>query len=157
MVQLTFLDTNVMLDYLENRNKEVRDLIAQLLLVHKKGTTIQLATSVFNVAELIDKEFEIQFIGDCLKKQMSFDEIQRQKSNVKIFQEMSSKNKDQIEKKIKSFISDEQIVVLPLDVENQYEEVLQFIYQRNLNSQDALIVKTAIINGVTYFLSNDTD
>jgi hypothetical protein len=40
MAQTVFLDTDVILDYLENRNKEVRDLVAQLLLLHEKGRII---------------------------------------------------------------------------------------------------------------------
>ena len=31
-----FTEIYVMLDYLENRNKEVRDIVAQLLLLHRK-------------------------------------------------------------------------------------------------------------------------
>ena len=70
MAQMVFLDTNVILDYLESRNQEVRDIIAQLLLLYKKGRVI-LATSVFNVAELVDKEFQIRFIGVCVNERMS--------------------------------------------------------------------------------------
>jgi predicted nucleic acid-binding protein len=67
MVQVIFLDTNVILDYLENRNQEVRDVIAQSLLLHKKGRII-LATSVFNIAELIDQEFQNLFYKRMYKR-----------------------------------------------------------------------------------------
>ncbi len=78
MAETIFLDTNIMLDYIENRHQEVRDIIAQLLLFHRKNIII-LSTSIFNLAELIDKEFEIHFIGSLLSQKLSYDEIYRKK------------------------------------------------------------------------------
>ncbi|MCP8308420.1 MAG: PIN domain-containing protein [archaeon] len=157
MVQIVFLDTDVILDYLENRNQEVRDTIAQLLLLHKKGRII-LATSVFNVAELIDKEFEIHFIGWCLREGMSHDEtLNKLNRDEKLFREISEKNKNDIEKRIENFIFKKEIKILSLSGAEEYKELYNLIYQRNLKSQDALIVTTALTNKVTYFLTNDSN
>jgi predicted nucleic acid-binding protein len=157
MVQVAFLDTDVILDYLENRNQEVRDIIAQLLLLHKKGRIV-LATSVFNIAELIDKEFQIHFIGWCLKERMSYDEvISKLNKDEKLFKEVSSKNKEEVERRIKDFIFKKEIQILSLTGEKEYEEIYNLIYERNLRSQDSLIVATALANKVTYFLSNDSN
>ena len=155
MTQIIFLDTDVMLDYLENRNQEVRDIIAQLLLLHKKGR-ITLATSVFNIAELIDKEFQIHFIGWCLNERMSYDEtISKLRRDEKLFSEVSEKHKKQIERKVKKFIFKNEIAILSLSGNEEYEQLYDLIYKRNLRSQDAFIVATAIANKATYFLSND--
>jgi predicted nucleic acid-binding protein len=157
MAQTVFLDTNVMLDYLENRNKEVRDVVAQLLLYHKKGRIV-LATSVFNVAEIIDKEFEIHFMGWCVNERMSFDEISSRRREEKLFKEISEKNKNNIEKRIKGFIFENNIILFTFSGESpQYKELYDLIYQRQLQSQDALVVATALANKVTYFLSNDSN
>lgn len=156
MVQIAFLDTNVMLDYLESRNTQVRDIIAQLLLFHKKEK-MRMATSSFNIAELIDKEFEIQFSGWCLNQKMSFDEIYRKKNNDEFFRSVCIKNKSAIEKRVTDFIFKNDIEILHLKAEEHYQEVLNLIYQYNLGSQDALILATALTNNATYFLSNDSD
>jgi len=151
-----FLDTDVILDYLENRNQEVRDLIAQLLLLHKKGRII-VATSVYNIAELIDKEFEINFLGWCINNRMSSDEaFSKLRRDEKLFKEVSSKNRENIEKRIKNFIFGKQIEIFSLSGTKEYEQLFDLIYQRNLKSQDALIVTTALVNKATYFLSNDS-
>jgi len=86
-VQTVFLDTCVILDYLENRDTDIRDIVAQLLLFHENGKII-LATSIFNIAELIDKEFEIYFIGHLISKRLSYDEIWKKKGNKKLFREL---------------------------------------------------------------------
>jgi len=156
MVQIVFLDTDVILDYLENRNREVRDTVAQLLLLHEKGKIV-LATSVYNIAELIDKEFEIHFIGWCLNERMSYDEtISKLRRDEKLFREISSKNKDSIKKEIEDFIFNKGIEIFSLSGTKEYEELFNLIYERNLKSQDALIVTTALVNNATYFLSNDS-
>jgi len=154
--QIVFLDTNVILDYLENRNQEVRDIIAQLLLLHEKGRII-LATSVYNIAELIDKEFEIRFIGWCLSERLSYDEtINNLRRNEKLFREISSRNKGRIKRRIEDFIFKKRITILSLSGPDEYEQLFNLIYERNLKSQDALMVATALANNVTYFLSNDS-
>jgi predicted nucleic acid-binding protein len=158
VVQTVFLDTGVILDYLENRNQEVRDIIAQLLLLHKKARIV-IATSVFNVAEMIDKGFEIHFIGWCLNERMSYDEIiNKLRKDEKLFMEISKENQKVVEKRIKDFMFKNQIAVLPFSGDTEeYEELYNLIYRRQLRSQDALIIATALANKVTYFLSNDSD
>ncbi|MGC9086196.1 MAG: type II toxin-antitoxin system VapC family toxin [Thermoproteota archaeon] len=157
MAQMVFLDTDVIIDYLENRNQEVRDIIAQLLLLHKKGKVI-LTTSVFNIAELIDKEFEIHFIGWCLEKRMSYDEIvKRLNRDEKLFKEVAEVNRKEIENKIKSFIFGKELKLLSFSGTEEYQELYDLIYKRNLRSQDALIATAALANKVTYFLSNDSN
>ena len=159
MAQIVFVDTNVILDYLENRNQDVRDIVAQLLLLHKKGR-VTLATSVFNVSELIDKEFEICFIGACVNERMSYDEIIRKlRGNKKLYRQIAETGKKEIEKKIKDFIFKNEIEVLSpsFNDSEQYQELYGLIYDHQLSSQDALIVLTALLSNVTYFLSNDSD
>lgn len=157
MVQTVFLDTDVILDYLENRNQEVRDIVANLLYLHKRGRIV-VATSIFNVAELIDKEFEIHFIGWCLNERMSYDEtISKLRKDEDLFKKVADKNRKEIEKKIKNLVFKSEIRVLSFSGSDEYEELYNLIYQRNLRSQDALIITTALANKVTYLLTNDSD
>ena len=159
MTEKIFLDTDVILDYLENRNQEVRDTIAQLLLFHKKGHVV-LTTSIFNVAELIDKEFQICFIGECMMEKMSSDEILNKLSRDKEFYRQRAKiNKDRILKKINNFILKNGIEILffPFSESQHYTELYELIYDCQLRSQDALIIWAALLNDVSCFLTNDSD
>jgi len=157
MVQSVFLDTDVMLDYLENRNKEVRDIIAQLLLLHKKER-VTLVTSAFNIAELIDKEFEIHFIGWCLKEKMSCDEtLSKLRRDEEYFRVVSENNQETIEKGIQDFVFKNKIAVLSFPESYEYQEFYDLIYKRQLKSQDAVVVATAQGWKITYFLTNDSN
>lgn len=159
MAQIIFLDTNVLLDYVENRNQEVRDIVAQLLPLHRKGKII-LATSVFNIAELIEKEFDIRFIGACVSERMSYDEILRKvRGDKKHYREVAQTQRKEIEEKIKNFMLKNDITNLypSLDDPEHHEELYNLIYDYQLDSQDALIVFTALSSAATYFLSNDSD
>ncbi len=161
MAETIFLDTNIMLDYIENRHQEVRDIIAQLLLFHRKNIII-LSTSIFNLAELIDKEFEIHFIGSLLSQKLSYDEIYRKKyRDIRSYREFIERNKDIIKKRIDRFIFENNINILSLNLDEEefmsYKEIYELIYKYQLSSQDAFIVATALRNNIKYFLSNDDD
>jgi len=158
MVQIFFLDTNVVLDYLENRNHEVRDIVAQLLHYHKQNK-IHLVTSVFNIAEIAESEFQICFWGACINERMSYDEIMSKKNDRKLFKQIAEKNKDDIKKKIKKFVVYNELEAFSLSLNDQehYEEIYKLIYDFQLRLQDALVVAAALENNATYFLSNDSD
>lgn len=159
MTYIIFLDTNVILDYLEDRNKDVSEVINQLLHLHKDGSLL-LATSIFNIAELIESEFEIHFFGWCIKEKMSYDEtIRKRRGNLRYYEMVSEKNRNKIEKKIRQFIEDNEIALLHLSINDveEFEEIYELTLNSYLSSQDAMITATAIANDVTYFLSNDRE
>lgn len=157
MTQSVFLDTDVMLDYLENRNKDVSDVIAQLLFLHNTSK-LYVVTSVFNIAELIDKEFEIHFMGWCLGEKMSADEaLSKFKKNGPFVKTISQGYKSSIEKRIQSFIFENKIGLLTFPTDYQFQELYDLIYNRQIKSQDAVNVATASSCKVTYFLTNDSD
>lgn len=159
MGQVIFLDTNVILDYLENRNKEVKEVVTQLLDLHKEDRIV-LTTSIFNIAELIDKEFQIYFIKACISERMSGDEIiSKLRRDRKLYKQVAERNKSRVEKKIRNFIFKNKIEILSpsFDDPKDYKEIYGLIYNYQLRSQDALIVATAILNNATYFLSNDSE
>lgn len=161
MVQTIFLDTNIILDFLEERNREVSKIMEQLLSLHEQEK-ITLSTSVFNLAELIDKEFEIHYIKHFISEKLSFAEIWNKRNNKKEYRQISVNNKRRVQKKVHDFLVNNQIPLLshPLeqkDEEPENSEIYQLIYEHQFRSQDALIIATALINNVTYFLSNDTN
>jgi len=158
LVEVYFLDTNVILDYLEKRNQDVSDIVAQLLHFHGKGRII-VATSVFNIAELIDTEFQIHFIGECINQRMSGDEIIGRLSRDKaMYKQIADTTKDKIAKGIQEFLTRNNIEVLSLDSKPQgLDDLYGLIYGNLLRPQDALIVACALSNNAAYFLSSDAD
>lgn len=159
MGDVFFLDTNVILDYLEKRNQDVIDILAQLLHFHSKSRIV-VATSIFTVAELIDTEFQIRFIGECINDRMSGDEIiSKLNRDKEMYRQVSEKNREKVASKVKEFIAKNQIEVLSLPSSQawDYEELYKLLYNNLLRTQDAFIAATAIANNVNYFLSNDTD
>ena len=155
-----FLDTNILLDYLENRDKEVKNLLKKLIRLHRRGKII-LATSIFNIVELIDKEFEISFLGWCQRKRLSPDEAYRRvrAKGDRLFLQVAEDKRERIKSKISKFIEDNDILLLSFSSNDERgcDNVFNVVYEYKLSSQDALIVATAVINGVNYFLSNDNE
>lgn len=158
MVDIFFLDTNILIDYLENRDEEVSDVVSKLLLLNKNGKII-LATSIFNIAELLEKELEIAFYGQCIKRKMSSDEIYRQaRSRQTFFEEALEKCRSKLESKVRKMIETNDITLLYLPEDVQHlEQVCDLGVNNYISSQDVMIVTTALANKATYFLSNDKE
>lgn len=156
MVDLVFVDTNILLDYLENRNKDIKEIFSKLLELNREGKII-LATSIFNIAELLHKELDIAAYGQCVRKKMSYDEIMSLVRNRKTSYEKALVDcTGKLESRIRRLIEKNEITLLylPDDMRN-LDQLYDLGFKSYLASQDAIIVATAIANGVTYFLSKD--
>jgi len=158
MVQVVFIDTNVILDCLEDRNQAVKGIVERLLKFHKDGKVI-LATSVFNIAESIDKEFDIHFGKWGLSRKLAFDEIRKLRNDWKKFADVSKNHRQTVRHSIEDFATKNELTIfsVPPPEAHQYEQLYDLIYKYQLESQDALIVAAAMTNGATYFLSNDVE
>lgn len=145
-----FLDTNVILDYLESRDDVVRHLVEMMI----RGRYIRVATSFFNLIEVIDKEKDIITIGKLLLKRFSFDEISKMRGDRSI----NDDEKGTIADKINKFVKDIDEEIYTLD-EKGYNKAMELIQEMDLQSQDALIVATylTIEEGANFFLSNDSN
>jgi len=69
------LDTNVLLDYIEKRDEKIVYFINKDLKPLAKKNKITLGTTIYNVAELLDKEFEINLQLNLIRKRLSADKI----------------------------------------------------------------------------------
>lgn len=156
MIDIFFLDTNVLLDYLEKRHKEVYGVVFELLRLSREGKII-LATSIFNIAELLEKELDIAFYGKCMRKKMSFDEIIRlARSKGGSYEKTLENCRGGLESRVKKLIENNDILLLSLPENiDLLEQVCDLGVNNYLSSQDVMIVTTALTNSVTYFLSND--
>lgn len=152
-----FLDTNIMLDVIENRNYDVEQFITQLIEHHKNGE-IQLSTSIYNITELLDKEFEISYFLECIKEKISGDVIIRKRGSRLFYCERSIRNKDDIIKKVNSFLEHSELHIhtatLPIE---QREMLYKLLGDRGIRSQDAIIISCALHNEADYFFTNDSN
>jgi predicted nucleic acid-binding protein len=153
-----FLDTNVLLDYLERRNREVFDVVSELLQLNKKGKIV-LATSIINLAELLEIELDIAFYGKCMKKRMSYDEIMRHlRTRDRVFEMALDDCKIKLESKVKKLFDGNSILLLSLpDDSEPFEQICDLGLNQCLSSQDLVMITTALAYSMTYFLSNDED
>jgi len=142
-----FLDTNILLDYLENRDQEI-----VYLLNRSRRSNVTLITSSINLVEVFDKEQEIYFIGKLVLKRLSFDEILRQKRN----RHLEEHEKREIASKINRFLEEFKIKVYALD-ESGYSLAFQLMQDLDLNSQDALILSVFLLSDAKYFLTKDKE
>ena len=159
MIPRIFLDTNVILDYLEGRRQEVKQVVRRLLEMHEKGT-VELATTVMNVAELIDKEFEIHFLNQCLSEKMTSDEIyrkmrDRQRTN-KAYVNFVNEHRSKVGDKVEAFIAKNGIGIVAPDGDWK-EDFYMLVQERRVQTQDAFIVATILSADADYFLTNDEE
>ena len=158
MIDTFFVDPNVLLDYLEKRHKEVYRVVFELLRLSKEGKII-LATSIFNIAELLEKELDIAFYSKCMRKKMSSDEIIRLARNKgDSYEKTLEKCRGRLESRVKKLIEKNNILLLSLPENiDSLEQVCDLGVNNFLSSQDVMIVTTALANSMTYFLSNDQE
>ena len=156
MVDVFFADTNVLIDYLEIRDNAVHNLFTKLLQLDKEGK-IRLVTSIFNIAELIDKELDIAFYSKCMKQKMSCDEILRLARNRQgKYEEKMETCVTNVESKIRRFIEKNDLTLLCLSAEMlDLEQIFYLGIKNYIPSQDTMIVATALASKATYFLSSD--
>jgi len=150
-----FIDTNIMLDVIENRNRDVKQFVSQLIKHHKKGD-IQLTTSIYNITELLDKEFEISYFLECMKEKLSGDVIIRRRGTRGFYCERTIRNKDKIIKKVNNFLkkSELEIYTSTLPIEEQ-DTLYKLLGDRGIRSQDAIIISCALHNESDYFFTSD--
>jgi predicted nucleic acid-binding protein len=153
MAQIVFLDTNVILDYLEGRDQAVKQIVERLLDLHKSGRVV-LATSVLNIAESIYTEFDLHFGKWGLARNLAFDEIKKLRRNWKIFADVTKDNS--VREKIEAFAYKNGVALYSVSPGiEECDRIYELIYKYQLESQDAVIVAAALTNNATYFLSDD--
>lgn len=161
---IILLDTNVLLDFIEGRDKETRDFVKKLTKEADKGK-IELGTTALNISEVIDKELELSFQLMLLKKKRTADYIIRTTNNrrelARIIGEFNEKDGfySTILKKLDK-INKIKVFYANCYVNEDFEEMLrELILKGHLRSQDAFIVAMVYLISTSYqdafFLTTD--
>ena len=159
--KIIILDTNVILDFLEKRDKDVADFIRKLSVLNKRQL-ITLGTTIYNISEVLDKELEIKFQLELLKNRNSPDTIIRKVRNRRMYSvEINKLGEDSIRKlfgsinkNLQKALSNFVIFWLQEFTVEDYKILEDLIIRGYLQSQDALMVLTVFKLGA-YLLSKD--
>jgi predicted nucleic acid-binding protein len=143
---IVFLDTPLLIDYIENRDREIAHFVQNLIDSEK----IQVSTSIYNIIELLDKIQEIRHMGKLLLKKYSFDEIVRNRRK-----KLSKTEREDILKEIGEFR--DKLIIFQIDTDKGYQKVIDLLAEIDLKSQDALIVGCFDASEARMFLTKDSE
>ncbi|NJE26615.1 hypothetical protein E3E22_08300 [Thermococcus sp. MV5] len=158
------LDTNVLLDYIEKRDEKIVHFINKDLKPLAKKNKLTLGTTIYNVAELLDKEFEINLQLNLIRKRLSADKIlnisknkQRTISYITRSNDSHSWVLSKVQKRIWRILSMLEIFYVAEISERDYTILEKLVLEGILSSQDAMIILTTIKLGenYVYFLTGD--
>jgi predicted nucleic acid-binding protein len=145
---IIFLDTNVMLDYINSRDKKTIYLLNAL----KQAERVTLTTSIFNMLELLDKHQELRHLSNLfIKQKYSFDEVLRNRRE----KQLSNEDRDELTGDINDFMNEFSIEVYKPVSESSYETILRILTEIPISSQDAMILGTYADSAAQMFLTKD--
>ena len=162
-------DTNILIDFVERRNKSVVNSLKLLIRSSKKEVLI-LGTTIYNVAEFLDKMSCLVMMMRLLKKRYSPDYIIRTSNNKSQYaRTIARENIDEAQFKIDVLkkiwmVFDNFAVFLPsfldLKIVEEIKLLEKLVVDNFIQSQDAMILHlvskiNAISNFGAYFLTRD--
>ena len=143
-----FLDTCVLLDYFENRDRDIAYIVQRMI----ESDQVEITTSMFNVIELLDKVQEIRHMAKLVNKKYSYDEISRDRQK----KELSKTDREEILLELNDFLQKSKIVTFfPRDL-LAYKQIIDLISTINIKSQDALVFTLYIQSESKMFLTKDS-
>ena len=144
-----FLDTCVLLDYFENRDRETACFVQNLI----DNPKIEVRTAVFNVIEMLDKIQEIRHMAKLVQKRYSFDEISRDRQ----IKKLSPTEREEILNELNNFLEESKIITFYFKEMVGYGAVIDVLSKVDLKSQDAVIVTTYLDTDSDMFITKDSN
>lgn len=145
--QRIFLDSNVILDIVENRDENSKKLLDYICL-----NKIYCCTSVFAHAESIDKKQEFIHIKNMLDNNTSVDKAIRNRGNKRL----SLKQREDVMEDFGNFFNKYNIVTWDLD-KYGWEQVIEIMRVFNIKAPDSIHLAVAMIAECTIFTTKDEE
>jgi predicted nucleic acid-binding protein len=140
-----YLDTNVILDVIENRRT------ASLTLLRKvRELGFYCCTSSFALCETIDKEQEFMHIGNMCKNKCTFDDLLRNKRN----KELNTKERQIAIDRVGNFFATYPVVIFNIEGDT-WDKAIEALQILNVSASDSVQIATAIANKCSVFITND--
>lgn len=144
---IVFLDTCILLDYELRRDEKIVGLVDSML----KNSKINLATSLFNLIEFLDKLQEIKHIKNLVEeRQYSLDEIIYHKRD----KDLSEAERKKVLEQVDLFSKKTNILVYEIS-KSGWDRAVELLSRVNIRSQDALVVGTYDTSEADIFISKD--
>lgn len=147
LLVLIYLDTNIIIDEVEKRNRKTITFFEKLRTVGDW----EAVTSIFAIVEAIDVEGQIAHAANLVQNRMSWDEIAKQRTKV-----LSQTERDWAVKHVEEFRERNQKAKIYEFKEQGWETALEVMRNLDISAPDALHVATALNARCQVFLSKDT-
>lgn len=147
LLVLIYLDTNIIIDEVEKRNRKTLTFFEKLRTVGNW----EAVTSIFAIVEAIDVEGQITHAANLVRNKMSWDEIAKQRTK-----ELSQIERDKAVKQVEEFRERNRKVKVYEFKERGWKTALEVMRNLDISAPDALHVATALNARCQIFLSKDS-
>jgi predicted nucleic acid-binding protein len=146
-----YIDTNIILDYIRNRNHE-----SVLLMETIKHKRIKCWASYYAVLELLDRAQESRWVWKRAQSGETLDDIFRQRFPRKLsVVELCDDYEEVNEKFLKPFV-DTDIIAIMVPFDNSWDSILAFLRKDNFSIGDAFQIDAAIGSHCNVFITWDS-
>lgn len=146
-----YVDTNVILDYIRNRNHD-----SVLLLETIKRKKIRCWTSYYTILELMDREQENKWIWKRVQTGITLDDFLRHRYPRKLSEAELHDVYNEVEDKFLKPFVDTDIFNVMVPFEESWDLVLKLLQRSNFSIGDAFHVDAALGSGCNIFITNDS-
>lgn len=146
-----YLDTNVILDHIRQRNNDSVMLIESI-----KKRKIKTWTSYYTLFEITEKQKEDTWVWKRVKNKESLDDILRTRYPMKLNKDEMRTVYDQIQSKFWKDFMDKEIILVNLPTDDDWDKILDLITWYNISIGDAFHVQAAIQTMCDIFVTRDS-
>ncbi|MHB1708760.1 MAG: type II toxin-antitoxin system VapC family toxin [Thermoplasmataceae archaeon] len=146
-----YLDTNVILDHIRQRNNDSVVLIESI-----KKRKIKTWTSYYTLFEIADKQKEDTWVWKRVKNKESLDDILRTRYPMKLNKDEMRTVYDHIQSKFWVDYIDKEVILVNLPRDDDWDNVLDLITWHNISIGDAFHVQAAIQTSCDIFVTRDS-
>lgn len=146
-----YLDTNIILDYIRQRNNDSVVLIETI-----KKRKVKAWTSYFTLFEITEKEKEDHWVWKRFKNKESLDDILRTRYPMKLNRDELRTVYDQVQLKFWEDYIEKEVIFTNLPRDEEWDKVLDLITWHNISIGDAFHVQAAIQASCDIFVTRDS-
>lgn len=146
-----YLDTNVILDHVRQRNNDSVVLIESI-----KKRKIKTWTSYYTLFEITEKQKEDTWVWKRIKNKESLDDILRTRYPMKLNKDEMRTMYDHIQSKFWEDYIDKNVILVNLPRDEDWDNILDLITWYNISVGDAFHVQAAIQTSCDIFVTRDS-
>lgn len=146
-----YLDTNVILDHIRQRNNDSVVLIESI-----KKRKIKTWTSYYTLFEITEKQKEDSWVWKGVKNKESLDDILRTRYPMKLNKYEMRTVYDEIQSKFWKDYIEKDVILVNLPRDDDWDNILDLITWHNISIGDAFHVQAALQTSCDIFVTRDS-